>query len=114
MLQFLPGHVRFCPAVWGDRSFVCLRPIVDDGPNQLKVTVVTAANHGYSTSWLGEHTVSKHATAEEGRAGCPAFPWSCEKAYTRYVANKARWPASRSRFPSLARRGYFTSTFTRI
>src|ERR1700680_4601897 len=31
----------------------CLRAIVDNGPNQLKVAVITAADHGYSASWLG-------------------------------------------------------------
>jgi hypothetical protein len=50
ILQFFPGHVRFCPAVSGNRPFICLRAIVDDGPNQLKVAVVTTTDHGCS-SW---------------------------------------------------------------
>jgi hypothetical protein len=47
ILQFLPGHVRLRPAVCGDRPFICSRAIVNDGPNHLKVAVITAADHGY-------------------------------------------------------------------
>src|SRR5258708_697889 len=53
MPQFLPGHVWLCPAIRRDGPFICIRAIVDDGPNQLKITVVTAADHEYSVSWPG-------------------------------------------------------------
>src|SRR5712672_3098192 len=51
--QFFPGHVRVCPAVGGDRPFIGLRAIIDDGPNQLEVAVVTAADHACSVSRRG-------------------------------------------------------------
>src|SRR5258708_32836580 len=53
MLQFLPRHVRFCAAICRDDPFISLRAIVDDGPDQLKIAVVTAADHEYSASWPG-------------------------------------------------------------
>src|SRR6266851_75936 len=54
MLQFLPRHVRFCPAILRDDPFVSARAIVDDGPNLLKVAVVAAADHEYSASCLAK------------------------------------------------------------
>src|SRR5882724_12319960 len=49
MLQFLAGHVRFCPTIRRDDSFVSLRSIVDDAPNEFKVRVVTATDHVFSS-----------------------------------------------------------------
>src|SRR6202521_4898188 len=53
VLQFLPGHVRFRPAICRDDSFVGPCAVIDDGPNQLKVAVVAAADHAYSASRPG-------------------------------------------------------------
>jgi hypothetical protein len=50
ILQFLAGHVRFCPAILRDDPFKSERAIVDDGTNQLEVMIVTAADHEYSAS----------------------------------------------------------------
>ena len=45
VLQLFPGHVRFCPAIFGNRPPIRLGAVVDDGPNRFEVPVVTAANH---------------------------------------------------------------------
>src|ERR1700693_4544468 len=44
-LKFLPRHIGFCPAIGRDSSFISLRTVVSDGPNQLKIAIVTSANH---------------------------------------------------------------------
>src|ERR1039458_8644187 len=49
--QFLPGHIRFGPAICGDDPFISLRAIVDNGPSHLKIAVVAAADHEYSASF---------------------------------------------------------------
>src|SRR5260370_30013109 len=43
--QLVPGHLWFCPAIFTHDAFIRVRAIVDDGPNQLKVAVITAADH---------------------------------------------------------------------
>src|ERR1700732_1895081 len=53
MAQLVLGHVWFRPAIFRDDAFVSARAIVDDGPNQLKVAVITAADHAYAASQPG-------------------------------------------------------------
>src|SRR5271166_2184132 len=48
MLQFLARRIRFGPAICGDDSFVSSRAIINDRPNQLKIAVVTWADHEWS------------------------------------------------------------------
>jgi hypothetical protein len=45
MPKLFAKHVRFRPAIRGDDPFISLRTVVDDGPDQLKVAIVTAADH---------------------------------------------------------------------
>src|SRR5438105_13457161 len=51
--QFLSRHVRFCPAIRRDDAFIGARAIVDDGPDQLNIAVVTATDHAYSVLEVG-------------------------------------------------------------
>src|ERR1700741_4525729 len=53
MTQLAVGHVGFRPAVFRDNAFINVRAIVDDGPNQLKVVLITAADHSLRASELG-------------------------------------------------------------
>ena len=46
VLQLFGRHVRLGPAIGRDDALVGLRAIVDDGPHQLEVARVTAADHG--------------------------------------------------------------------
>src|SRR5271155_6048182 len=57
--QFLPRHVRFCPAICRDDPFIGLRAIVDDGPDQRKIVFVTAADHGYSALCLTSRSIAQ-------------------------------------------------------
>jgi hypothetical protein len=43
--QFIPGHVRLSPAVRRDDAFIGVSAVVDDGPNQLKISFATATDH---------------------------------------------------------------------
>src|SRR4029077_18141231 len=43
--QFIPGHVWLSPAIRRDDAFVGVRAVVGDGPTQLKIAFVTAADH---------------------------------------------------------------------
>jgi hypothetical protein len=43
--QFIPGHVWLTPAIRRDDAFIGVRAVVDDGPNQLKISFVTAADY---------------------------------------------------------------------
>jgi len=52
MTQFIPRHVWFCPAIRRDDAFIGARAIVDDGPDQFNIAVVTATDHAYSASCL--------------------------------------------------------------
>src|SRR6266850_928247 len=45
MAQFVLGHIWFRPAIFRNDAFIGARTIVDDGPNRLKVVVITAADH---------------------------------------------------------------------
>jgi hypothetical protein len=44
--QFSPGHIWLRPAIRRDDAFVGVRAIVDDGPDQLKISFVAAVDHG--------------------------------------------------------------------
>src|ERR1700740_793661 len=50
MAQLALGHIWFRPAIFRDDAFISLCAIVDNGPNQLKVAVVTLADHAYAAS----------------------------------------------------------------
>src|SRR5258705_10259504 len=52
MIKFVPGHVRFCPAVLRDDISIGACAIVDDGPNHLNVSIVTTADHALVRSPL--------------------------------------------------------------
>ena len=45
MLEFLARHIGFCPAIGRNNSFISLRTVVDDGPNEFKIAIITAADH---------------------------------------------------------------------
>ena len=57
MLQLLPRHVRVRPAIGRDDPFIGLRAVVDDGPDQIKIAVITAADHEYSGSFAWNRTI---------------------------------------------------------
>src|SRR5258706_4544057 len=69
MLQFLPGHVRFCPAICRNDPLISFRPIVDDRPSHLKIAVVTPSDHKYSPSdFLTNHNAYRLAEVVGGFA----------------------------------------------
>src|ERR1700688_3808590 len=46
MMKLVPRHIGFGPAIFRDDTFVGERAIVDDGPDQVEVAVVTGTDHG--------------------------------------------------------------------
>jgi hypothetical protein len=53
VLQIVHRHLWFRPEILRDDAFIGLRAVVDDGPNQLNVAVVTSTDHASSTSRPG-------------------------------------------------------------
>src|SRR4029077_7201670 len=94
MLQFLAGHVRFCPAILGDDPFISERAIVDDGTNQFEVLIVTAADHEYSVSQLGISI--RYRRVERGRLQSTKTPAPLKShdgaAKLHMTARIRRWP----------------------
>src|SRR5882762_4140270 len=43
--QFRRRYVWICRAICGNDPFIGLSAVIDDGPNQLKITIVTASYH---------------------------------------------------------------------
>src|ERR1019366_3241034 len=58
-LQLFPRHVRFCPTIRRNNSFVRPRAIINDCPYLLKISLIAATNHELLTSPLhSEYFVS--------------------------------------------------------
>src|SRR5215831_12962871 len=47
VLEFVPGHIRLCPAVSGDHSFVGARAVVNGRVNLVKFALLARTNHRF-------------------------------------------------------------------
>ena len=56
MFEFISGHVGVFQTILGDNTYVCVRSLIDNGINSLKIAIVTKSNH--SLEFLSQNSGS--------------------------------------------------------